>query len=33
VRFALVLQESYGWSLDQLERWMTDAGATLLLRA
>ena len=24
VRFALVLQESYGWSLDQLERWMTD---------
>jgi AcrR family transcriptional regulator len=33
VRFALVLQESYGWSLDQLERWMIDAGATLLLRA
>jgi AcrR family transcriptional regulator len=32
VRFALMLQESYGWSLDQLERWMTDAGATLLLR-
>jgi AcrR family transcriptional regulator len=33
VRFALVLQESYGWSLDRLERWMTDAGTTLLLRA
>ena len=33
VRFALVLQESYGWSLDQLERWMTDTGTTLLLRA
>ena len=32
VRFALVLQESYGWSLDQLERWMADAGTTLLLR-
>jgi AcrR family transcriptional regulator len=32
VRFALVLQESYGWSLDQLERWMTDTSATLLLR-
>jgi AcrR family transcriptional regulator len=32
VRFALMLQQSYGWSLDQLERWMTDAGATLLLR-
>jgi hypothetical protein len=32
VRFALVLQESYGWSLDQLERWITDASATLLLR-
>jgi AcrR family transcriptional regulator len=33
VRFALVLQESYGWSLDQLERWMTDTSTTLLLRA
>jgi AcrR family transcriptional regulator len=32
VRFALVLQESYGWSLDRLERWMTDTSATLLLR-
>ncbi len=32
VRFALVLQESYGWSLDQLERWMTDTSAALLLR-
>ena len=33
VRFALVLHESYGWSLDQLERWMTDTSTTLLLRA
>ena len=33
VRFALVLQESYGWSLDQLERWMADASTALLLRA
>jgi len=32
VRLALVLQESYGWSLDQLERWMTDTSTTLLLR-
>ena len=32
VRFALVLQESYGWSLDQLERWMADTSTTLLLR-
>ncbi len=32
VRFALVLQESYGWSLDQLERWIADAATTLLLR-
>ena len=31
IRFALVLQESYGWSLDQLESWMTDASRTLLL--
>ena len=32
VRFALMLRESYGWSLDQLERWMTDTSRTLLLR-
>ena len=33
VRFALVLQESYGWSLDQLERWIAGTSTTLLLRA
>jgi AcrR family transcriptional regulator len=32
VRFALVLQESYGWSLDQLERWIAASSTTLLLR-
>jgi AcrR family transcriptional regulator len=32
VRFALVLQESYGWSLDQLERWIADTSTALLLR-
>jgi AcrR family transcriptional regulator len=32
VRFALVLQESYGWSLEQLERWIADTGGALLLR-
>jgi AcrR family transcriptional regulator len=31
VRFALVLQESYGWSLDQLEQWMATTAITLLL--
>jgi AcrR family transcriptional regulator len=32
VRFALVLQESYGWSLDELERWIAASSTTLLLR-
>ena len=32
IRFALVLQESYGWSLDQLEGWMAATSRTLLLR-
>jgi AcrR family transcriptional regulator len=32
VRFALVLQESYGWSLDQLEHWIAATSTTLLLR-
>jgi AcrR family transcriptional regulator len=32
VRFALVLQENYGWSLDQLERWIAATSTTLLLR-
>jgi AcrR family transcriptional regulator len=31
VRFALVLQESYGWSLDQLEAWMAATATRLLL--
>jgi hypothetical protein len=31
VRFALVLQESYGWSLDRLESWMAETSRTLLL--
>ena len=31
IRFALVLQESYGWSLEQLETWMADTSRTLLL--
>ena len=33
VRFALMLRESYGWSLDRLERWMTDTSRSLLLRS
>ena len=32
VRFALVLQESYGWSPERLEQWMAATSATLLLR-
>jgi AcrR family transcriptional regulator len=32
VRFALVLQESYGWSLDRLEGWIAASSAALLLR-
>ena len=31
VRFALVLRESYGWSLDRLENWMAAASRALLL--
>jgi AcrR family transcriptional regulator len=31
VRFALVLQESYGRSLDELERWIAATSRTLLL--
>jgi AcrR family transcriptional regulator len=31
VRFALVLQESYGWSLDRLESWIAETSRTLLL--
>jgi AcrR family transcriptional regulator len=32
VRFALVMQESYGWSLDRLERWIATSSTALLLR-
>jgi AcrR family transcriptional regulator len=31
IRFALVLQESYGWSLDRLESWLAATSRTLLL--
>ena len=31
IRFAVVLQESYGWSLDRLESWMAGTSRTLLL--
>ena len=31
IRFALVLQESYSWSLDRLESWMAATSRTLLL--
>ena len=31
-RFALLLHESYGWSLDRIERWMADTSRALLLR-
>lgn len=30
-RFALLLRESYGWSLDHVETWMADASRALLL--
>jgi AcrR family transcriptional regulator len=32
VRFALVLQQSYGWSLDQVEAWIAATSRRLLLR-
>ena len=31
VRFALVLRDDYGWSLDKIEAWMSDASRALLL--
>ena len=31
IRLALMLQESYGWSLDRLENWMAAASRALLL--
>jgi AcrR family transcriptional regulator len=33
IRFAFMLRESYGWSLDRLEAWMVDTSRTLLLRS
>jgi AcrR family transcriptional regulator len=33
IRFAFMLRESYGWSLDRLEAWMVDTSRTLVLRA
>jgi AcrR family transcriptional regulator len=30
-RFATLLRDSYGWSLDQIEAWVTDASRRLLL--
>ena len=32
VRVALVLRESYGWSLDRIESWIANASRALLLR-
>lgn len=32
IRFALVLRESYGWSLDRLESWIAGTSRALLLR-
>ena len=32
VRFALMLRESYGWSLDRLEDWLAATSRALLLR-
>jgi hypothetical protein len=31
-RLALVLNESYGWSLDRIEAWIADTSRALLLR-
>jgi AcrR family transcriptional regulator len=31
VRFALLLRDSYGWSLDQIEAWITSTAHALLL--
>jgi AcrR family transcriptional regulator len=31
IRFALLLRESYGWSLDRLEGWMAETSRRLLL--
>jgi hypothetical protein len=31
-RFALLLRESYGWSLDHIESWMAETSRALLFR-
>jgi AcrR family transcriptional regulator len=31
IRFALVLRESYGWSLDRVEEWIADTSRALVL--
>ena len=33
VQFALLLRDSYGWSLDRIETWITATSRTLLLGA
>jgi AcrR family transcriptional regulator len=33
VRFSLILQDSYGWTPDQIESWVADASCALLLGA
>ena len=33
VRFALVLREGYGWSLDRIETWIAATSRALLLRS
>lgn len=30
-RFAMMLRDSYGWSLDRIEAWMADASRALLI--
>ena len=31
VEFAMMLRDSYGWSLDRIEAWITDTSRALLL--
>ena len=33
VRFALLLRDGYGWSLDRIERWTAETTRGLLLGA
>jgi AcrR family transcriptional regulator len=32
IRFALLLRDTYGWSLDRIESWIAEASRVLLLR-